>query len=185
MTDLSSVLDAARRPERTAEMCLRGDLQAELEELERRLADERRRDDRSMGELGTEADLTERIDALREQMRASTVTFRLRALPARRTASTNADEVTWAELVAAHPPRDEPGDLALGYNADTFFDALVRVSVVDPCPTGEQWDQLLGDGLTSRQFDELAELALTLNRRKVDVPFSSAASGRTANSDES
>lgn len=183
--DLSSILDGAKRPERTVQLCLRGDLQAELEELERRLRDERGRHERSMGEMGAEVEIGEQIEALREQMREATVTFRLRALPARRTAGSG-EQMTWDELVKAHPPREgDQGDLVLGYNADTFFDALVVASVVDPQPSPEQWQRLLGDGLTSRQFDELAEAALTLNRRKVDVPFSSAASGRTQDSDES
>jgi hypothetical protein len=78
----------------------------------------------------------------------------------------------------------------------------VRRCLVDPVLTAEQWRTLLGDPddvrakliaegkadevrdgvLTDRQFGAMSDAAWSLNRRDVDVPFSSAAWGPTGTS---
>jgi hypothetical protein len=172
-------------------ICLRGDLVAEVEDFERQLAvvvagpD----DGRMVGTKLSEKRLAEAITALEEQMRESTVVFRLRALtPAR-----------WAALTAEHPPRKgEDGNVDdrdyIGVNKDTFFPELVRQSVVAPVLDDADWAILFGEvepgpadgedtdsgagghGLTDGQFDALCGAAWALNKRTVDVPFSLAAS---------
>src|SRR5690606_31840899 len=67
-------------------------------------------------------------------------------------------------------------DKYIGVNTDTFFPALIRRSTVEPELDDEDWDLLLNERLTSRQFDDLANAAGSLNRRGVDVAFSLAAS---------
>jgi hypothetical protein len=80
MTDIKSMLNGARLPERTVPICLRGDLVAEHEELERQLEEANRRASDSLAGNGA-GELADRIEALQEEMRAATVTFRVRALP--------------------------------------------------------------------------------------------------------
>lgn len=164
-------LAAARPAERTVPLCLRGDLVAEFEDLDRQLEQARRSAGDSLAAGSDVVVISQQLEALRAQMQAATKTFRLRALPRRQ----------WRELVAAHPPRRDDNGKPLesdtiGVNADSYFDAVIRASVVEPKLTGEQWTRLLDEVLSDRQFDQLADAAWGLNRRDVEVPFSRAAS---------
>ena len=165
--DIAALLAEARRPERTVELCLRGDLQARLEDLERELGAAHESESGVLADGAEAYRIAGQIQVLREQMKDSTAVFRLRAMTRK----------AWAELVAAHPPaRDDEIEQALGYHPDSFFPALIRASAVDPELTAEQWDRLIDDTLTSRQYDDLIDTTLALNRRPIDVPFSPAAS---------
>lgn len=165
--DIATLLAEARLPERTVALCLRGDLQARVEELERQLESAREERAGKLSDGGTERALAEQIEAVRESMKDSTVSFTLRAMSRK----------AWADLVAKHPAADDDATgRALGYDPDGFFPALVAASVVSPEVTTDQWDTLIDEKLTSRQYDELVDAALALNRRPVDVPFSVAAS---------
>lgn len=171
--DLKTMLAAAHLPERTVPVCLRGDLAAEHEELERRLDEANRRPAESLAGNGA-GELADRLEELEAEMRAATVTFRLRALP----------KPVWRALLAAHPPRqDDDGnpiaeDTAIGINMETFWDAMIRACLVDPMVDDETWDMMAGpDGkLTDRQLGQLADAAWAANRGDVSVPFSRAAS---------
>ncbi|MEU8371223.1 hypothetical protein [Micromonospora tulbaghiae] len=177
MTDFKTLLAGAKLPERTVPICLRGDLTAEFEELEQQLDDALRVPASSLEGDGSAA-IAERIEALRAQMQAHTYRFRLRAMP----------HPAWRAFCAEHPPReDDEGkvderDRLIGVNTETFYEALVRRSVVDPQLDDAEWQTLLGGALTDRQFTELAETAWALNRREVDIPFSPAASRMTRGS---
>lgn len=170
-------IKAAKLPEKTVQICLHNDLQAEFERLDRELAEARNRPDESLAGTGAR-EIAEKIEALREQMRDHTVEFRMRARP----------RPEWKALIKAHPPRHEADgslhedDKYIGVNTETFYEALVRASVVEPELDEEDWAALLDEALTDRQFNDLAEAAWSLNRREVKVPFSHAAS-RTLNSD--
>lgn len=173
MTDFKALLAGARLPERTVPICLRGDLTAEFEELERQLADAQRTSAASMEDTATAGGIAERMEELRQEMKAHTYPFRLRAMT----------RPAWRAFIADHPPRkdDETGELDerdryVGINSETFYPALVRTSVVDPVMTDDEWRLLLDEALTDRQFDALSNAAWELNRRDVDVPFSLAAS---------
>lgn len=181
MKNFKQMLGDAKLPERTVPICLRGDLVAEFEEAEREL-DRLRRGREDSLDAGSEIGvLADQIEALREQMRSETYTFRLRALPRR----------DFRALVAAHPPReevDEDGnkkinqdDLLTGANLTTLLDDLIRRSVVDPDMSSDDWD-VLGEKLTDQQFDSLSNVAWGLNRAEVDIPFSLAASRISRNS---
>jgi hypothetical protein len=102
-------------------------------------------------------------------MREHTYPFRLRAMTRH----------AWRALVNEHQPREKDGevlpeDRLAGVNRETFFEPLVRASIVDPELSDEDWPQLL-DTLTDRQFEELVSAAWDLNQGKVDIPFSRAA----------
>jgi hypothetical protein len=169
VTDFADLLKQAKLPERTVPICLRGDLVAEHETIERQLEQAENRPASSLAGTGT-GHLIEQQRALEDEMLAATHEFRLRALPRAR----------WRELVNAYPPRENDdgelvgADVTAGVNMDTFPEPLVRASVVSPEMTGEQWTQLL-DALTDRQFDMLVAAAWSLNQGRVDVPFSRAA----------
>ncbi|MET7395624.1 hypothetical protein ABZS66_19250 [Dactylosporangium sp. NPDC005572] len=175
MADFAELLGQARLPERTVSVCLRGDLVAELEELDRQF-DEAEQAPAGDGRLTSGAArrrIAEQAAELREQMQQSTVALRLRALARR----------SWDALVKAHPPLEGNQEhAALGYNSDTFFEALVRASIIDPVITAEQWNQVL-DVLTARQWRTIVGAAQALNVRDVDVPFSRAASQLTQGSE--
>ncbi len=199
MSDFKTKMKQARLPERTVPVCLRGDLVADHEALERKLKQLQDRPADGMEGAGV-GDLVERIEALQADMAEATQEFRLRALPGPK----------YRALMAAHPPRrdgDEAdkGDANLGFNQVTFMPELIRLSVVEPQLDDDDWRELLGDDdeerarlaaagkadqvvdglLTDRQFGDLGDTAYFLNRGKVDVPFSFAASrAKRASADE-
>jgi hypothetical protein len=180
-TDFKQLLAAAKLPERTVQLCLRGDLVAEFEALDRELAEAEKTVSNSLAGNGT-GDLLDRMDALQAQMRESTATVRLRAMP----------KPAFRALVQSHPPRRDPetnemvdADKFLGVNGETFFDALIRACWVDPVLDDADWQQLVAV-LSDRQYDELSDAAWSVNRSEVDIPFSPAASRmRRASADES
>ncbi len=163
-------LAAARLPERTVEICLRGDLAADHEAAERELEQAQRAPADSLAGTGTGA-IADRIEAIETQMREHTYPFRLRALA----------RPAWRSLLATHPPRrDEAGkildeDSGIELNVDTFYTDLIRRCLIDPELDDDDWARLM-DTLTDRQYGDLASAAWLLNRGEVDVPFSHAAS---------
>jgi len=167
----TELLKGARLPEASHEVCLRADLVAEFERLERELERARKvpTASDSLNAAGDARRLAAQIEAVQEEMTAGTATFRMRALP----------KSKWRALVAAYPPREGmPDDAQIGVNRDDFLPALIRVSTIEPELAEEQWEALLGeDGvLTDRQFSDLADEAWFLNRGEVNVPFSRAVS---------
>jgi hypothetical protein len=169
-------------PETIVPVCLRGDLRAEWERLRAEFAAAPADDEQStMAARAAKRRLADQIRQVEEQMRDATVQVRLRALPRKRYPYVRADQVTWHELIERHPPRKTPDgkpdqrDAALGLNVESFFEDLVRVSIVDPELSEAQW-QAFNERLTDAQFDQLSRAAWNLNRSGVDVPFSKAAS---------
>lgn len=173
MIDIKAMLSDAKLPERTVPICLRGDLVAQLEELERQLEDANRRPSNNSLEGNGVGDLVDRIEALQDEMRASTVTFRLRALP----------KPKWRALVAKYPPRQDSdgnpnlADLQVGANLEELLDATIRACLVEPEIDDEAWELMAGeDGrLTDKQLGALSDAAWAVNRGDVSVPFSRAA----------
>lgn len=204
MADVKTIIAGASLPTRSVPLCLHGGLTAEHERLEQQLAEaqEAATDDRLVGKSQARQ-IAEQIQALRQEMLDSTVTFELRGLPRHR----------FRALVDAHPPRRDADGKVVdedlpGVNAETFYEALIRASVVAPALDDEDWANLLGvhvehegpcrldnpdvdnpncpcreEVLTSRQFDQLSRVAWNLNRHEVSVPFSHAASRVLSTSD--
>lgn len=170
MTDPAELIDGLQRPERTVQICMRGDLSAAHEDLIRELAEAQQVHTGSLAGNPRARELAEEIAALEARMRESTIEFRLQALPRR----------DWAAMVAAHPPRRGDDGLVLpsdaqGINADSFVEAIVHACVFEPKLTPEQWAKL-DAGLTEAQYAMLSDAAWAVNRKDVDVPFSRAAS---------
>lgn len=173
IANIDALLEQARRPERTVEVCLRGDLRAEFELLEEQLREADKKERTSLADPGP-APIIEQMDELREQMRGATIRIRLRAMPRR----------DWATLVAEHPPRDDvAADKGRLVNMSTFFDAAVPRCIVDPDLSPQQFDRMV-DAISNGQWSELANAAWLVNTGAVDVPFSPVASRISRNSDE-
>lgn len=166
MSDIDDLLAAARLPETTVPLCLRGDLVAEVEELERQLVTEEAKPKVSIASGGSARALAERIAQLQGEMEAYTRPFRLRAMARH----------DWTRFLMEHPPRSGNDlDARVGYNQETFLPALIRRCLVDPALSDDQWAKL-DAVLTDAQFDMLSSAAWGINRRDVSVPFSPTAS---------
>jgi hypothetical protein len=171
--DVKAALDAARLPERSVELCLRGDLVAELQELQREMVDAER-EEQVAGSLdgGRARELAEQVLQLREQMLDDTIVVRLRALPRKKK----------RDLMAAHPPReDNETDRVVGFNEDTLTAAMLRACAVDPVLDEADWvrfEEVLSDG----QWIALNSAVWSVNTQDVDIPFSRRASQILASS---
>lgn len=169
LKNFKEMLGTARLPERTVEICFRGDLVADHQALERELEKAEKQPATSLAGNGA-AEIAEQLRALEAEMQASMWEFRLRALPAPK----------FRAFKAEHPIRIEDGepnkqDAVFGFDTDKGFEPLTRMCLVDPEVDDDTWQQLM-DTLTEQQFEELAAAAWYLNRGEVDIPFSSAAS---------
>jgi hypothetical protein len=169
------MLAEAQLPEKTVDVCLRGDLFAEHQAAEAELEQAEKVAEllNSLDGGAHVAELVERIEAIEATMREHTYPFRLRAL----------SSAKYRALLAEHPPRKDPdtgevldADKFIGANLVTFFDALARKCVVDPELDEAGWRTLADEKLTDAQLDEIGSVAFRLSRGEVSVPFSQAAS---------
>ncbi len=168
----------ATLPERIVQIVTRGSLAAEHEQITEQL-------EQSKGSsLASSGDLRARLADIEQEMRDSSVSALLRALPRNRRPGDT--RPTWRELADAHPPRLD-GDgvmeardrLAGGINYQTFPEAMVRACIVEL--DGEavslddaDWQELMS-AVAQGQFDELVANAWEINKDKVSIPFSSGA----------
>jgi len=169
MTAFDTLITQARLPETTVPVCLRGDLVAEFQALERQLQTASTVAP-SLGERAPARVIAEQMQALREEMTAAEIPVRLRALPA----------LEWANFAATRPaPRkdDESKDAWLA-RWFAWMAELVSRCAIDPVMTVEQVGQLV-DHLSGVQWDDLSNAAWSLNEQRVKIPFSDAASGLT------
>ena len=151
------ILNSAKRREKTVRLCLRGDLVAEFEALEARLADLTIGVGWGNGDDAT-AEVAERLTAIRAEMLEDTVTFTFRALK----------RIAWDELNAKHT--GENGLL----NVDAFAPELVQLCLVDPVMSADDLDELY-DLINDAQRGELGNAAWSVNTESTDVPFSERA----------
>src|SRR5574341_1242956 len=168
MADIDDILAEAKLAETLVPVCIRGDLQAEWEDLERQFKAARLKAaaDTLAGGDGEPRRIAALMAKCREGMETATRQFKLQALPRKK----------WSDLVAAHEPRDEDKKNGLDYNAETFGVALLAASCVDPAMNEEQAGRLIETVLTQGQWDEIITALFRLNKRAVSVPFSASAS---------
>lgn len=130
--NIKAAIKAAKPAETVVNICLRGDLNSQIADLE-----SQREELLSMGASSlagpgqTLVELEAQLKELREEQDRYTFPFRLREMSYRK----------WDQLEREHPPRDGKAERL---NGETFLPALVRASVVDPKLDGEDWDDLLG-----------------------------------------
>lgn len=165
MATIKEILAQARLPETTVDLCLRGDLMAQWRQLQSQLETA----DTTAPCLGQRAParvIAEQMEDLRQQMASSTITVRLRALPARE----------WSAFAATRPQPSSDDDDPDQWREQWFawVAALVARCAIDPEMTAEQVGQLC-DGLSGVQWDELSNAAWALNETRMTIPFSAAA----------
>lgn len=163
-------------PERTVDLCLDGQAQADWEAAEAALEAARKtslQDARMAGSPAVD-EAARHVREVEERMADSILTFRLRAM--RRT--------DWAATLVKYPPaEDSAADQRFGANREAFFAEAIPASIVGVTQAGEpvdfdveaDWDDL-ADNMTDHQYNAFAEAVLQLNRAEVSVPFSAAAS---------
>jgi hypothetical protein len=156
------ILNSARTRETTLRLCLRGDLAAEHEALEARLADltiGAGWNSLAGGENDAAVEVAERLAALREEMLEDTVEFTFRALKRR----------TWDELLSSHKTEDGGLDVA------ALSIPLISACLVAPAMTPAEVDELF-DMVNEGQRDALFGAAFNVNMEATEVPFSERAS---------
>jgi hypothetical protein len=169
VTTFDEILAQAQLPETTVTLCLRGDLHAQWSELERQLPDAST-EAVSLAEPSEAFRIAEQMEALREQMQAARVTFRLRAMSA----------LDWAAFASTRPaPRkDDEDEVVWRGRWYAWVSELVSRCAVDPEMTTAQVGQLVSR-ISGTQWDELSNAAWAINERTVQIPFSAAASALT------
>lgn len=163
MADIDEILGQVKLPEKSVPLCLRADLQAEFEELDRQLAAAKEKRGRTLaGDGGDALTIAELMEELRSQMREHTYSFKLRALPKR----------AWSDLLAKHPAKDgDEGE----YDTETFPVAALAACCIDPVMSEDKAGQLV-DRISQGQWNELWLALINLNLAGSDIPFSANAS---------
>jgi hypothetical protein len=167
--DIDDFLDGLKLPETEVPICMRGDLQARFEELERDLEAARRAPEPdSLGDVSDSIRIAQQVEALRAEMQQHVRYFLLRAKPRKE----------WSDLVKEHKPRkqDAPAD----FNRETFPVAALAACCVRPSLSEEQAGRVV-DHVTQGQWSTLWTAIMELNGGSGDVPFSYAASAILSN----
>lgn len=168
--DFDAIIEGAKPAERTAELCLRPDLVAQIEDVQRRIAKERDRPRTSLADGGQGDELRAELESLRDTAREYTIVFRFRAL----------NPYRLRQLITDSPPREgNDQDKRFGYNTDQLTYRLIRECCYEPELSDEQWEKLIGpddrigDGtLSPSQWQRLDAAVESLNFARTDVPFS-------------
>jgi predicted nuclease with TOPRIM domain len=163
LTTYDEIKSLAKLPTKAVPLCLRGDLQAEYEELEREQKALKERQKRG-GTLSGSSDelkaLEEKIAVLREEMQESTKVFTLRGLPKKK----------FSDLKASKPLREEDKESGVDYNGEEFPVLLVQACLVDPALTIPEVEDLVETVFTQGQWDLLFWSSMYLNRGTVEIP---------------
>lgn len=162
MPDISEILKRAKPRERSVTICLAGDEVAEVERLERQMADlsDTWQAD-SLASGNPHEKLAKQIKAARDRMKKAEVEFRIRALGAQ----------AWSDLVAAHPSKNKNE----AWDPETFPQALLAQCCVDPVMSADQVGELF-EVLNEGQRTELCQAAYDVNAEATSIPFSVSAS---------
>lgn len=168
--DIEQIIASARKPETTVPLCMRGDLQAVWEQLDRDfdIADKAITEEVTNGGSPVAAvKIAKQMSEIQREMQDSMVIFTLRAMSRTR----------WKEIAADHPPIEgvDEGEV----NEESFVTAMIAECSVEPVMTVDQAGRLR-DQLTDGQWQELATASWQLNKSMIGVPYSLAASARLA-----
>lgn len=171
------LLKTATLPERVVSIVMDRQLVAEFQRLEDQLAtaQQKRASDTRMASEVTAA--AQQIEDLREKMRASTVEFTLRGMPAWK----------WRDLKAKNPADEEDPsneDRLIGADIKALFNEAVPASIVSPQIDTDDWEKFL-EVLTEGEWERFVNAVYALNEEGTGVPFSRNASiTLRANADE-
>ena len=156
-------LKEAKLPERSLEVCLRGDLAARFDELERQLREARDSNGpQRMGATSAAMQIVEQQNALRAEMADAMLPIVVRALP----------RPEWLALTKRHPPREgNDGDQALGTDLSALMEEAIPACVVEPEMDAEDWE-MFNAKVSSGDFDKVFTAVWDVNRSGVDLPKS-------------
>jgi hypothetical protein len=163
--DIDDFLAGYQLPEDEVPICMRTDLQARFEQLQRELDAARRQpvSDTLDGDGGSTRQIATQIEELRTEMQSHVRVFLLRGL----------HHKAWSDLLGKHKPRKE--DYPADHNRETFPAAALAECAIKPKMSAEKAGALI-DKLTLGQWNELWSTVLELNRGSGAVPFSEQAS---------
>lgn len=123
---------------------------------------------------GDLAKVRERMDELRATIASGVVRITLRSLPRR--AKDGSRRSMYRRLMLEHPPRDdEPYDQGVGYNVDTFGEALIQACILktenlDGEPVDNEWDRW-ADDMSDGQWEEFFRAAKALQEEGNPTTF--------------
>lgn len=169
MPSIEDVLGKIKVPVRAVRICLRGDLQAEHDELTARLEVLRREARTSLNDGGEQREVAQRIHDLEVEMRDAEVTFKFRGL------GKNA-----LKRVQDRFPPPEGSNLA--WDVEAGAHVLLAASAVEPTMTDDQAADLL-DQVSQGHADRLVGAAWLASTGSTQIPFSARASELIAGSD--
>jgi hypothetical protein len=170
--NIRDIIAVAKPAERSVVLCLRGDLNSQVEEADRELQQEiTAPENQTLAGSPRVRELADLIESLRTQMRKSAATFTFRAIHPK----------AWSDLVAAHPSRKDKPE---AFNTQTLPAAAIAACGIDPVMTPADVEDLLAV-LNSGQRDDLFEAAWRVNTKSLDIPFSVAASQVLADTEPS
>lgn len=164
---VSQILAARKLATKSLPVCMRGDVLADIQELERQINQLRSDDDdpRMVGaNTATAGELAEQIRDLEEEAERYTINLRLQAV----------ERGDWNRQVDLHTDEDpDSGERKLDLAAlcvDIFPDTIIAPEMT----AGEQTAFLTG--LTEGQWEEIMQAIWDLNRKKITVGKSVTAS---------
>ena len=163
---IEDILARARPRERTVPVCLAGDLAGEYESLEeelRKVSEDWEPSDLAEAHPGRA--IAERMRALKEQVHAAEVQFKLRYI----------GDKAYSDLVAAHPSKNDDE----AFDSESFPRALIAASCIDPVMSEEQAAELF-EKLNQGEIKKLFDAAWDVHNSSDIVPFSLLASGLLA-----
>jgi hypothetical protein len=161
--DLDAVLAKAKPKTVKVGVCLRGDLIALHDDLERQFAEGRRLDETENRHVQA-PDLARKLKELEEQIDAEETVFEFKAI----------GQKAWTDLIEKHPASEDDQDKGYAWDPANFPKAALMASASNPTISAEQFDQLFAI-LNLGQWNKLFGGVLAANVKDV-IPFSEAAS---------
>jgi hypothetical protein len=162
--DIEKVLASVRPKTSSVRVCLRGDLLAQYEELERELS-EAIRLDMTENRHAEAPVVAAKVAKLQEKIKAAEVEFTFTAI----------GQQAWTDLVVQYPATERDREMGLDFDASTFPIAAVAKTCTSPAMTLAQATTLY-ERLNGGQWGELWQACLRANVAGADIPFSLAAS---------
>lgn len=164
--DAKSLIANAKRPERSVTVNLRGDLIAQIQDLEAELRKIQQRDTTTrLVDHPDAVALAEQIHALESEADESLLALRFRALSG----------PEWRRAITAHPPTAEQREEGYIADSNAVAEAVFRDSLVDP-DLDDDDVSALHDALTEGQWAGIVNTIFQLNGGDNTVPFSQIAS---------
>lgn len=163
--DIDAILEDAQLARREVPVCMRPDLVKEFKECTEKIAkaaDEKGDSLSGKGKRQQVGHLQTRLEELREQIRAKTIRFVLEALP----------KDDYRKLKKKHPPlKGDRGQEAVGYDIESFVNALLPMCLVSPKLSDKQWSAVQRK-MSQADWDALQTATHLVNASKVELPFS-------------